>query len=136
MILHISNNLMVEDVQDHFSECFPWLKIEFYNMPHRSKKGSDEKDIVDPKTTVSDVTRNQKVGTLVIKSSDTVGHVERVLKSVFGLNAQIFRRENNCWIQTTTSDKYSLTEQKEFCDHAATSLFPKVKELVDEYEFL
>ena len=105
MILHIQNSLMVEDVQDHFSECFPWLKLEFYSKPHRSKKASSEKDLVDPKTTITEITKDHKAGTLEIKSSDTVGYIETALKNLFGLNAQIFRKENNSWIQTTTSDK-------------------------------
>ena len=136
MILHIQNNLLVEDVQDHFAECFPWLKLELYSKSHGSRKSSDEKDLIAPGTKISDITRNHKVGILEIKSSDTVGHIETMLKTLFGLNAQIFRKENRCWIQTTTSDKYSLIQQKEFSEHAATSLFPKVKDQVDEYEFL
>jgi hypothetical protein len=118
MILHIQNNLMVEDVQDHFSECFPWLKIEFYTKPYRSKKSTNKKYLVGPKTSISDITLDHKVGTLAIKSSDTPGHVEGFLKSFFGLNAKIFRRENNRWVQTITSDKYTLQHQKEFSGHA------------------
>lgn len=108
MLLHIHNNLFIEDIQDHFSECFPWLKIEFYKNPLHWKNGSSEKDRIDPKTKIGDISRNHKVGILQIKSTDTVAHVENCLKTLFDLNVRVFRKENSCWIQATTTDNYTL----------------------------
>ena len=108
MLLHIHNNLFIEDIQDHFSECFPWLKIEFYKNPLHWKNGSSEKDRIDPKTKIGDISRNHKVGILQIKSTDTVAHVENCLKTLFDLNVRVFRKENSCWIQATATDNYTL----------------------------
>jgi hypothetical protein len=134
MILNIHDNLLVQDVQERFSECFPNLKIEFYKTPHHWKKESSE-DCIDPKTTIGVIRKKHDPGTLEIKSSHTAGEVERNFKNLFDLNVQVFRNENGDWIQTTTTDTCTLNEQKEFSEHAKTSILPKSKKQINEYRF-
>jgi hypothetical protein len=43
MFLQISDVMTVEEVQDRFNECFPFLKIAFYARPHEAFEGSDKK---------------------------------------------------------------------------------------------
>ena len=52
-------------------------------------------------------------GILEIKSWFKIGEVEQLFKRYFGLNAQIFRLENDRWRQTTKSDNLSLHMQPE-----------------------
>src|SRR5215213_5280182 len=136
MILTIYDNLLVEDLQERFSECFPNLKIEFYKTSHHWKRESSDKDCIEPKTTIGAIRRKHNPGTLEIKSSHTAAEVERNFKNLFDLNVQVFRNENGDWIQTTTTDTCTLNEQKEFSDHAKTSIFPKSRKQINEYRFL
>jgi hypothetical protein len=136
MLLRIHDNLLIEDLQEKFSLCFPCLKIEFYSMPHHWKKGSLQKDIISPKNRVGDIRKNHSDEILEIKSSDKVGEVEKKLKKMFGLNVQIFRKENNCWIQTTSTDVFTLEGEAELSKKSKTTLISKIKEQTDEYGFL
>ena len=135
MILKIQDDLLVGDVQEQFSKAFPGLSIRFYLKPQRVKKPTSEADCVDPKAKVGDIRKNHKSGILQISPSDKVGLIEQSFKKLFGLNVQIFRNENNDWIQTTTTDDCNLEQQRSFSEHAKTSIYPKSKKQIDEYRF-
>ena len=135
MLLTIQDNLSVQDLQERFSRCFPDLKIEFYKTPHHWKKESLEKDHIDPKTLIGDIRKKHNPGTLEIRSSNTTGEIEKKFRTFFGLNVQIFRNENQYWIQTTTTDTCTLNEQKEFSDYAKNSILPKSTKQINEYRF-
>jgi hypothetical protein len=136
MLLKIHDNLLIEDIQEHFSKCFPNLKIEVYSRPHHWKKGSLEKDIISPRTPVGEIRKSHSSGVLEIKSSDKVGDVEKKFKKIFDLNVQIFRKEDDCWIQTTSTDLYTLEQEVELSKKSKTTLVTKIKEQADEYDFL
>src|SRR5688500_17336282 len=125
MLLKIHDNLLIEDIQEHFSKCFPNLKIEVYSSPHHWKKGSLEKDIISPRTPVGEIRNSHSSGVLEIKSSDKVGDVEKKFKKIFDLNVQIFRKENDCWIQTTGTDLYTLEQEAELSKKSKTTLVTK-----------
>ena len=134
MLLSIHDNLLLEDIQDHFSKSFPSLKIEFYRHPHNWKKGSMPQDQIDGAMKVGDIRKKHDPGVLEIKSTDTTGHVESMFKDQFGLNVQIFRKGKNCWIQSITTDNYSLHQQSEFSNTDNISLSPTISQEMDEYE--
>ena len=136
MLLRIHDNLLIEDIQEHFSECFPHLKIEVYSTPHHWQKGSLQKDMVSPKSLIGDIRKNHSGGIMEIKSSDKVGDVEQKLKKMFDLNVQIFRKENDCWIQTTSTDVFTLERESELSKKSKTTLVNKIKEQSDEYDYL
>jgi hypothetical protein len=112
MFLHISDNMTIEDVQDRFRECFPSLDIVFYRKPHKREQASEKSDEMRPMEKLADIRSNHYNGVLEIKSWYSVARVEQELKEIFGLNAQIFRQdETGRWIQTTSSDAYTLADQ-------------------------
>ena len=135
MLLNIHDNLLLEDIQEHFSECFPSLKIEFYRHPHHWKTGSVLQDQLDAKMKVGDIRKKHDPGVLNIKSTDTTGHVESLFRDRFGLNVQIFRKAKSCWIQSISTDNYSLRQQSEFSSNEDDSSSTKLKEQVDDYDF-
>ena len=79
---------------------------------------------------------NSNEGNLEIKSWYTVQKVEEDFREKFGMNVQIFRKENGEWIQTCNTDKFSLHTQQEMSDHAASSIYPKHTEQLGEYDEL
>ena len=136
MLLRIHDNLLVEDLQEQFSKCFPHLKIEVYSTPHHWKKGSLQKDLISSKSLIGDIRKKHPGGVMEIKSWDKVGEVEKKLKNMFDLNVQIFRKENNCWIQTTSTDVFTLEKEAQLSEKSKTTLTTKIKEQADEYDFL
>jgi hypothetical protein len=118
MFLQISDAMTVEEVQDRFNECFPFLKIAFYTKPHHLYEGTDKKYQLEGQRRIGTIRRKHTNGVLEIKSWDTTASVEKQLKEVFDLNAQIFRYDAvGCWIQTTGSDRLTLGQLSQFaCD--------------------
>ena len=115
MLLQIDDRLKLEELQERFHECFPFLHIVFYAKAHKRFEPSDEEFRLNEKMLVADVRNVHENGELEIKSWFTVSKVERDLKKKFGLNAQIFRtNKKGRWIQTVQSDALTLDEQSRF----------------------
>ena len=115
MYLQINDRMTVEEVQDRFNECFPFLRLEFYSKPHDAFEGSDKKYQYNDKERIGSIRKKHTDGVLEIKSWDTTAKVEKGIKEMFGLNTQIFRYDAvGCWIQTTLSDELTLKQLSQF----------------------
>lgn len=136
MILTINDNVLINDLKEHFSKCYPGLKIEFYKNSHSDKQASSSKDLVSTNASVGSIRRNARSGGYRIYSHFTVAKVESDMHRMYGLNVQVFRNENNAWIQTTKTDHFTLSQQMEMCTHAGKSIFPMTKQQLDEYDYL
>ena len=63
---------------------------------------------------IADVRKDHYNGVLEIKSWQTTAKIEKELKEVFGLHAQVFRQDGkNGWVQTSLSDDFTLQQQGE-----------------------
>ena len=95
MYLHISDRMTIEEVQDRFHECFPYLELIF--SPHPCKKTvlSDRAAQLGKKDRIEYVRQYHYNGVLEIKSWFSVAKVEKDLKELFDLNAHIFRVDAN-----------------------------------------
>jgi hypothetical protein len=113
MILQIFDSLTIEEVQERFNECFPYLKLAFYSKPHKIFQPSDDGDEYISKIRLSDIRKNHDNGVLEIKSWYKTARVEADLKEYFDLNAQVLRLDlkSNSWVQTYLSDNLTLKEQ-------------------------
>jgi hypothetical protein len=136
MILHLHDNLFIYQVQEKFSKCFPHLKIEFYSKAHHVKEESLEKDRIDPQRRIGEVRQNQNAGWLDIKSWDTIARIEKAFKDRFGLNVQVFRKENNTWVQTSKTDRFTIRQQMMMAEGADRTMVPKFNEQLGEYDYL
>jgi hypothetical protein len=136
MIIQIHDSLPVSQVQERFSKCFPFLKIEFYTRPLGPGEASSENYLIHHSRKIGEIRDEANEGCLEIKSWFTAGHVEKDFRDLFGLNVQVFRKENDDWIQTTRTDCYSLYEQNEMSCLAEHSIFRKYKEQLVEYGYL
>jgi hypothetical protein len=115
MYLQINDTMSVEEVQDRFNECFPFLRIAFYSKPHEPYEGSDKKYQYGGKEQIGNIRKKHVNAALEIKSWDTTAQVEKGIKKMFGLNTQIFRYDAvGCWIQTTLSDVLTLKQLSQF----------------------
>lgn len=119
MLIRIYDHEKIDEVQDKFNECFPYLKLEFYNQPHKLHEASPEEHLIQPGTYIEDIRKTHESGVISIKSWDKTGHVEQEFKRMFGLNVQVFRLHKDKWIQTSDSDELTL---KELSDLAKSSL--------------
>ncbi|NTS41459.1 hypothetical protein HRG84_11145 [Flavisolibacter sp. BT320] len=114
MFLHIVDSMTVEEVQDRFNECFPFLTIEFYSVPHKPFQATDNRYRYDAKELIGEIRTNHAKGAMEIKSWYTVARVEKELWERYGLHAQVCRlNPSGEAVQTASSDNFTLFEQSQ-----------------------
>jgi len=136
MILTINDSVWINDLKDHFTKCYPELKIEFYKTKRKGKIDLKNSDLISVNIPVGTIRKKGISGDYKIYSHYTVSKVENELRDIYGLNVQIFRNENNGWIRTTETDRFTLAEQMKMSKQAAQSIIPIAKEQLAEYDEL
>lgn len=111
--MDITNDKKIADIQTEFSEKFSNLKIEFYQTPHEVGEGTKEELKYDPNSTIGEIRKKGSEGDLSIHGNLKVETLESKLAEQFGLNAQVFRKSGNVWLQTTKTDDWTLSEQND-----------------------
>lgn len=113
MLLKVTDNQTIADLQDKFNECFPYLKLEFYTEAHGWKQGSNAADRIIETERIGNIRKIHYPKILDIKSWFRTGDVEQTFSNELGLNVQIYRADGNRWVQSTESDALTLKEQSE-----------------------
>lgn len=108
MELNIEKSKTLKEVIDQFNYYFPHLKFEFFSKSHNDFEPSHKKEMYKHNLTIGDIANNADNEVLIFSEDITISAFENLLKQEFGLNAQIFRRSGNVWLETTTSDHWSL----------------------------
>jgi hypothetical protein len=111
MILEVEGFSKLSDISDLFSHYYPFLKIEFFDLPHNWHESSSLKNMIPKTKLVSEVTSLDLVVQIEVHFWNKTGTVEQMFKNKAGLNIQIFRKYNNSWIQTVGTDELTLEEQ-------------------------
>ena len=116
MYLQIHDNMTVEAVSDRFSECFPNLKVEFFDAGN-GNAGNEEPGLVYSSTSkISAIRKIHRAGVLEIKSWYTVAKVQKLLRDQFGLYVQILRRApGGKWIESAGREQLVDEELAELC---------------------
>jgi hypothetical protein len=126
MIIEVKKNKTIADVQDKFSQFYPFLKLDFYkNINGRLGSVIRQKLI---KTTLLNATGNQKEGYLAMTDSLTVGQLEELFYDRFGMTVQVSRKSGTLWLETTMTDSWTLKQQNE---HGRELSTPATKVLPD-----
>jgi hypothetical protein len=114
MHLKINDNTTFKEIQEAFSNFYPYLLLEFYTRGHKKYEGSLDIDLVYPGKTIGDVKKTHVSGILEILPHDTAAQLEQELQMRFGLPAQVFWKDNDVWRETTGMDDFTLKELNEF----------------------
>ena len=113
MIMYITDTKTLREVKMEFQDKFPFLKIEFYRGTHAEGQGSLEKDHLDETMTIGQARKIHKDGEMGIHGNLKVSSLEQTFQEDYGLNVQVFRRSGELWLQTTSTDEWTLSEQNE-----------------------
>lgn len=111
MIIEITNNKMIEDIQAEFNLAFPYLKIQFFKHGHKVFKGNDKKELLPPDTRIGLLKHHN--GSIEINEDMTVNELEKSFKEKLGLNVQVFRKSGKSWLETTVTDEWTLRKQND-----------------------
>lgn len=109
--MRIEDHLPLHDIQVGFSQLFPYLKLSFYSASHHVGEGTPKKSELNANQTIAAVRRIHSEGELFISPDMTVAELEAQFSTQYGLNAQVFRKSGNLWIQTTATDAWTLADQ-------------------------
>jgi hypothetical protein len=113
MVLHISADRTIGELQSDFSESFPGLKLVFFSKPHRAYKGSAAKFLLEKKELpLHQISSNIKTGYLLLEPDMVVWQVERLFEEEYALHVQVFRKSGNTWLETSVTDDLTLEQQQ------------------------
>src|SRR5215204_3797388 len=104
MELVLSYQETVKDVKKQFSNAFPYLKLEFFTQPHMVGQGSPLLRMVPQSTLLGEITGMLREGELPVYPDHTVNEVEHSFQQQFGLPVQVFRKQKDLWLETTSTD--------------------------------
>jgi G3E family GTPase len=109
--MKINKETALEEIRTQFASQFDGLKLEFFKKQHADSSGSPKKSMLDSSLLVSELNPNISERDVSWDKSMTVSELEQLLESRFGLHAQVFRLTGRVWIETTTTDSYTLEKQ-------------------------
>lgn len=107
MQLSIENDTKVQDIQKLFTTYYPFLKIEFYKY---SIYNPNKKDTIPITMPLSQVLNKNLTAIINIKKNITVAQVEDDFLQL-GIQAEIFRRSGNVWVETFLTSNWTLDQQ-------------------------
>lgn len=109
MDIHIHASKKLIDIQHEFQARFPFLKIEFYNHTHKPGEITSNNDLINLQHTIGEF--NNEDLDLHISESMAVKSLEMMFQSKLKLGVHVFRKSGISWLQTTTTDNWTLAEQ-------------------------
>jgi hypothetical protein len=107
----ISDQKTLQDISREFHQMFPGLKLEFYAKAHAAGEGSPVQERLPGESQLSKVRTIEQEGDLEIDPEMSVSQFEQLFAERYGLNVQVFRKSGNLWMQTTSTDHWSLAQQ-------------------------
>ncbi|WP_127127450.1 hypothetical protein [Pseudoflavitalea rhizosphaerae] len=110
MQLQIQTHTTIWELQNKFSDYFPFLKIEFFKGGPVMSEIPEQ--LLHPSVRVSKATQGKfKTGALTFSPRTTVAELEESFEKTFNLKVQVFRRSGELWLETTATDNWTLDQQ-------------------------
>lgn len=109
--IEINNSRSLNDLQKDFNSLFPYLKVEFYDIPNLTQKSSSKSKLLNNSLAVAKSRRSTNEGTFTFNGNMSVALFERELWDKFGLWAQVYRMSGKVWIETSLTESWTLDRQ-------------------------
>jgi hypothetical protein len=111
MNLHIDHESQISNIQNKFTEVYPFLKIEFFKDSFIKKRLSQKAEKINPAEKVKLVGHLNGYNKIDIGKQRTVAQLAEDFRELFGLNVQLYRKLGNLWIETCLTDDWTLEQQ-------------------------
>lgn len=112
MFISTTNTETVADIQKVFHQFYPYLRINVLSKPHAAHMPSERKTILSSQTALSSID-TFKSDTFAFNNDMIVVEFEKGVWETLGLPIQVLRKSGIIWLQTSTTDDWSLTRQNE-----------------------
>lgn len=109
----VNKSTKITDIQDWFFATFEYLKLEFYKGSHQEFQGSNKNETINGNFELGAFGFDKIEYPFEIVENNTVCEVEEKFKKELHLNVQVFRKSAGVWLQTTSTDEWTLLEQIE-----------------------
>lgn len=128
MEIILNDSYKLHEIQKIFNEHFPYLKLEFFNIDTaKDKRFSSENLIKQTNKTLAEVRHIHRAGYLSINGHQKVRTLESHFANDFGICTQVFRKSGDTWLQTTSTDEWTLSEQNKMAEEMEVSLSGKIQ---------
>ena len=115
----IRDDRTLQEIQKEFHQKFPFLKIKFYKGTHQQGEGSPVQEKLDSSMTIGEARTLHSSGDLSINANQKISTLEQGFLEKFGLNAQVFRKSGNLWLQSSKTDHWILSEANRKGEHSS-----------------
>lgn len=132
MDIHIHAQKKLSDIQNEFTNLFPFLKLSFYNQTHEAGEGTNNEELIKLHLTIREAGKNVKEFDWNINGEMTVIEFENTFQQHTGLGVQVFRKSGLLWLQTITTDYKTLSAQN--ARGAELAIDPEKEEPLDYKE--
>jgi hypothetical protein len=133
MVIEVLRSRTVGEVQQDFSQQYPFLKIDFYKDGYQKPAAPGVRQKLAIGTRLLTL-MNFREGALDICDEMTVGQLESTFRDRFGLNAQVSRKSGPVWLETTVTDKWTLKQQNEHGRELSIATGSKLPESEIDFE--
>ncbi|MFN8237205.1 MAG: hypothetical protein U0T77_03460 [Chitinophagales bacterium] len=113
MTIHILPESKLKNIHSVFQDSFPFLKLEFYGTAHISGEGNSNTSLINLNYSLKELNENAQAFDWEINESMTVTELEKGFFEKTGISAQVFRKSGRSWLQTISTDNWTLAEQNE-----------------------
>ena len=112
MKLNISPTTTIAAIQEEFQDKYPHLSLRFFQKGHGEHKATHSKFLYnDTGLRLSAISPDLKQGEIDITPTVSTWSVEKTFEEKFGLHVQVFRQQGALWLETSTSDDWTLEKQ-------------------------
>ena len=118
----IQSTRTVGEIQQEFHAAFPGLKLGFYQKEHQDHQGSPKKLEYSPEVLLAQLNPDLLGDEIQLDVEQSVADFEQQMEIRFGLHIQVFRKSNNLWLQTTSTDDWTLGTQNRKGLHSMQAL--------------
>ena len=132
MNINIQKGMTIDAIKRQFSLLFPYLKLEFFLRQTVPGHSPAELRIAPGNALVEHIQPRVCPGVLYIDDTTTAGAMEMELANRFLLNAQVFRRSGNVWLETSATDGWALVQHNQHAQKISNH--PPDSQEPEEYE--
>lgn len=109
--MNINNTSTLHHIKASFHALFPYLKLEFYTHDHHDHETSPKTDQLISDARLSEIVGHDVQVNINVSPGMTVSEFENLFFKATGLGVQVFRNSNGVWLQTSSTDDWTLEKQ-------------------------
>lgn len=111
MILHITAETRIKNIQNEFNSLYPFLRIDFLKDYFANRKTTQKSQKLNPEEFINPADKTLKDYDINVSGNRTVAQVKEDFKVFFLLAIEVFRKSGNVWIETSLTDDWTLEQQ-------------------------